>query len=648
MKGLRFSLLCTVLCTAFCCYPIAAAVAASNGVNDCLGFHIVRKANNPAGKMLSYKEAVSCAELVPKRAKAGYFDTSVDGKNCIHTSDGSLYLIKGQNDTLCIAKGGSGIVYGCSVSRHEFNTDCGVFFSPDSSKLAFYRNDESAVAEFPFLDISSDGGKLKSVRYPMNGGASEKLSLCVYDIKTGETVTLKTDGEFEEEYYLTNVTWGPDNATIYIQMLDRNQQNMHLNSYDAISGDKKATLLTEHSDTWVEPQYPLYWIYGKENLCIYSTDNRDGFWNLYVLDVVSGKLRRLAEVNADMSYLANDGKYVYFKASDAHPVNKYLWKASLKTGKVEQITKEVGWHSVEISDDCSRFVDIYETLDQAPLSTLRDTKSGKVLKTLVPSSDPTRDWAFTEIEMGTMPSADGSHTNYYRLVKPLNFDPSAKYPLILYVYGGPHSQLVTNTFLGGLRRWELLMAQRGYAVFIMDNRGTQGHGTAYEHSIYGQCGQNEMAEQMQAMEILKCYDWIDSDRIGVYGWSYGGFMSLSLSTNYPDTFKVCVAGGPVIDWRWYEVMYGERYMGRWQQNAEGFAKTSLMNKAKDVKAETLVIEGAMDDTVVPLNALSFIQKCIDNGVQIEYFTYPKAPHNMRGQDRVHLMEKITDFFVNNL
>lgn len=664
MNICRIKVLCIIFCAAAFLFPSVVDGSAPDSLYlDSLspydGFCLVRKANSPDGKKLSYQEAVSCNELVPKHTKAGYFRTSSKGRYRTFSEDGSLYLVKDGQDTLCIAGegiadggiagGGSAVVYGCSVSRHEFNTDIGVFFSPDSSRIAFYRNDESAVAEFPFLNISRPGGALRSVRYPMNGGPSEKLSLGVYDIKSDRTVFLKTDGEFSsEEYYLTNVTWGRDNATIYIQMLDRNQQNMHLNSYNAISGDKKATLLTEHSDTWVEPQYPLHWIKGKENLCIYSTDNRDGFWNLYVLDTVSGQVRRLAAVNADMRYVANDGKYVYFMASDAHPVNKYLWRANLKTGKVEQLTKEPGWHSVEMSGDCTRFVDVYEALDKAPLSTLRDTGSGRVIETLVESSDPTTPWAFTEIEMGTMPTANGNDTNYYRLVKPLNFDPSGKYPLILYVYGGPHSQLVTNTFLGGLRRWELLMAQRGYAVLVMDNRGTQGHGTAYEHCIYGQCGQNEMADQMKAIQMLKRLPWVDNDRIGVYGWSYGGFMSLSLSTNHSDTFKVCVAGGPVIDWRWYEVMYGERYMGRHQQNPEGFEKTSLMNKAKDVRAKTLVIEGAMDDTVVPLNALSFIQKCIDNGVQIEYFTYPVAPHNMRGQDRVHLMEKITDFFVENL
>lgn len=622
--------------------------AANLSANDGREFYKTRPANNPGGKALSATDVVFNRELVPHVARKYYDFPKAAKYPMAMTLNNQLWYYASASDSTLVAESADGIVYGEAVSRHEFGIDGGIFLSPDRTKLAFYRKDESKVAQFPLLDITASHGALDYIRYPMAGCASETITLGVYDHSTGKTQYLQTAGELGENHYLTNITWGPDSKIIYVQMLDRKQQNMHLNAYDAATGEKIKTILTESSNTWVEPQYPLYWIKGSANLCIYSTDNRDGYWNLYLLDTKTDKVKRLANVDRDMTYLANDGKYVYYTGPDFHPVNNYLWRANIKTGKVEQLTKEEGWHSIIMAPDFKSYIDVYERLDMSPVSRVKDIASGKVIKTLSESEDPTKDWAYTEITMSTVTSANGSDLNYYRMVKPANFDPSKKYPLILYVYGGPHSQLVTNTFLGGLRRWEMYAAQKGFVVFVMDGRGTQRHSAAYEHAIYRQCGQCEMADQMQAIAMLKDIPWIDEDRIGVYGWSYGGFMSLSLTTNNPETFKVSVAGGPVIDWKWYEVMYGERYMSTPQDNPEGFAKTSLLNKAGDLKARTLVIEGGIDDTVVPLHALSFIQACINKGIKIEYFTYPKAAHNMRGTDRVHLVEKITDFFIENL
>lgn len=616
--------------------------------NDGREFNIRREANNPEGRLLTAEDVVLNRQLTPWYKRGVFGDKASQAYPKAYSADASMYVVRAAGDTVCVARGGDGIVYGESVSRHEFGIDGGIFFSPDSSRVAFYRKDESKVSLFPLLDIAAPGGALKAIRYPMAGGASETVNLIVYDISSAQSITLATDGEMGDNQYLTNVTWSPDSKTIYIQLLDRAQQNVHLNAYDAASGAKLRTLLTEHSDTWVEPSYPLYWINGSASRALYCTDNRDGFWNLYLLDCNTGAIERLCDVDNDMEYVANDGKYVYFTAPDVHPVNNYLWRVSLgKKRKVEQLTREVGWHMIEMSPDCKQYLDVYQSLTQAPVSYLKTT-DGRKCEVLAPAVDPTEGWAYTEIDMGTVTSANGRDLNYYRLIKPLNFDPSKKYPLILYVYGGPHSQMVNNTFMGNLRRWEMLMAQKGYVVFVIDNRGTQRHGAAYEHAIYRQCGQCEMQDQIQAMNMLMDIPWIDRDRIGVYGWSYGGFMSISLATNYPDIFKVAVAGGPVIDWQWYEVMYGERYMSTPQANPEGFAKTSLIAKAPELKSKLLVIEGGNDDTVVPHHALSFLQACIDAGVPVDYFTYPKAGHNMRGTDRVHLVEKITQYFVDNL
>ncbi|MDE6878932.1 MAG: prolyl oligopeptidase family serine peptidase, partial [Odoribacter sp.] len=293
------------------------------------------------------------------------------------------------------------------------------------------------------------------------------------------------------------------------------------------------------------------------------------------------------------------------------------------------------------------FIDSYSSLNVPRVLELRQT-NGKPVRELLRAENPTKEYNYGEITLGSLKSADGKFDNYYRLIKPMNFDPAKKYPVILYVYGGPHSQMVKNTWQAELRRWEMYMAQHGYVVFVMDNRGTSNQGAEYEKAIHRYCGQAEMADQMKGIEFLKSQPWVDADRIGVHGWSYGGFMTISLITNHPDVFKVAVAGGPVIDWKWYEVMYGERYMETPQSNPEGYAKVSLMNKAKELKGKLLICQGAIDNTVLWEHSLSFIRECIKNQVQVDYFPYPCAEHNVFGRDRIHLMQKVTDYFEDYL
>ena len=300
-----------------------------------------------------------------------------------------------------------------------------------------------------------------------------------------------------------------------------------------------------------------------------------------------------------------------------------------------------------MSPDLTQYVDCWSNVSTPRVADLCSS-DGKVIKNILTADDPTLDYAYTEISLGTVKSADGLYDNYYRLIKPIDFDPSKKYPTIVYVYGGPHSQMVTNTFLANLRRWEMHMAQRGYLVYVQDNRGTSNRGAAFEKAIHGQCGQAEMADQMEGVKMLMSLPYVDKDRIGVHGWSYGGFMTISLITNYPEIFKVAVAGGPVIDWKWYEVMYGERYMDNPETNPEGYAKTSLISKAKDLKGKLLICQGAIDPVVVWEHSLSFVRECVKNNVQVDYFPYPCAEHNVMGKDRIHLNDKITMYFEDYL
>ncbi len=543
-----------------------------------------------------------------------------------------------------------GIVYGQTYSRNEFGIETGVFPSNSGALLAVVRKDESAVAEFPLLDISTRTGSLMNIRYPMNGLSSEKLSLCICDT-LGNVLRSIVPSEFTEERYLAGITWSPDDRYVFIQVLDREQHNLVLNMYRVSDAALVRTLLEEHNDAWVEPLDPLYFLEGSCGEFLYRTDNRDGYRNLYLCDTL-GTVRRLTCTDADVAYAGNDGRYVYYTSAEVSPVENHLFRMEIKKhrsvakarfGKPERLTPEPGWHTVSISPDFTRFLDRWSSWNEPGKLALRNT-DGSLCEILSESPDPLSGFALCEMEYGTVPSADGAFLNYYRLYKPLNFDPSKQYPLLVYVYGGPHSQMVTGSWRGGIRMWEMLMAQKGYVVYVQDNRGTQNRGAAFEKAINRRCGQAEMADQMVGIRALMEQPWIDSSRVGVHGWSYGGFMTISLMTNYPDVFKAGVAGGPVIDWQWYEVMYGERYMDTQATNPEGFAQTSLISKAACIKGKLLICQGAVDNTVVWEHSLSFVQKCIEENVQLDYFPYPMSQHNVFGDWRVHLYDKVTAYF----
>lgn len=570
------------------------------------------------------------------------------GNKYAYTIDNNLYYLDERGNSYTVTSDeDKNIVNGQVVSRNEFGITGGIFWSPDGKKLGFYRKDETEVTNFPLLDINTRTGELKEIKYPMAGMKSELVTMGVYDIASGRTVFLDVN-DFGREQYLTGITWAPASDLVYIQVLNRGQDHMRLNTYDASTGKQVATLFEEQSKTYVEPQAGLVFMANNPKQFIFETNNRDGYTNLYLHDVNGKLIKRLTNVDADVSFVAMDpvGKYVYYLSSEVSPVEKQLFRVDVKSGKKTRLTTEEGWHNISMSGDCSYFIDNYSSV-KVPRNVDLFTSNGKMVRQIQSIENPNKDYNFGEITLGTIKADDGSDL-YYRLIKPMDFDPNKKYPVIHYVYGGPHSQLVTNTWNASLRMWEMYMAQHGYVVFIIDNHGTPNRGKAFEDVIHRQCGQVEMKDQVKGIEWLKSFPWVDADRIGVHGWSYGGFMTISLITNYPDIYKVAVAGGPVIDWKWYEVMYGERYMDTPQENPEGYAKTSLIAKAKDLKGKLLICQGAVDPVVVWEQSLSFIRECIKNNVQVDYFPYPCAEHNVMGRDRIHLMQKVTNYFEDYL
>lgn len=595
-------------------------------------------AGNPRARLLTVEEIAGAksSSVYPSRVRL-YWDASGELSKSVRSASPEDYTLPVSDK--------EGIVYGQSVSRNEFGGNRWVIPSPDGSRLAVYRKDESGVSLYPIYDIRSRTGEAKMIRYPMAGMTSEKLGICICD-KSGNILSELQVTDYDDERYLTNPTWSPDGKYIFVQVLDRVQHRMRLNMYRSSDGSFVRTVLSERNNDWIEPLDPLYFIKGSYEF-IYRTDNRDGYRSLYLCDTL-GKVKRLTKCNADVAYVANDGKYVYYTSAEVSPVENHLFRLKLKDSfglnRPQRLTPETGWHQISMSPDCSRFIDRYSSLNVPGVTQVRDA-NGNLIQRVSTSPDPLDIYAQCQVELGTVKSADAQTDNYYRLFYPRDYDPSKKYPLIVYVYGGPHSQMVTNSWLGNVRMWEMLMAQKGYFVYVQDNRGTQNRGAAFEKAINRGCGKAESADQMAGINsLLERFPSIDRSRIGVHGWSYGGFMTLTLTCDNPGFFKVAVAGGPVIDWKWYEVMYGERYMDNPDTNPEGYESTSLIPKAEKLTGRVLICQGVEDDTVVWQHSLSFVQAAIEAGKPLDYFPYPLDKHNMTGAAKLHLYEKITDYF----
>ena len=540
------------------------------------------------------------------------------------------------------------IVYGQSVHRNEFGIEKGTFWSPDGQRLAFYRMDQSMVTDYPQVDIFPRNASYEPDKYPMAGMTSHKVTVGVYDLQNDKTVYLQT-GDPTDRYF-TNISWGPDCKTIYMFELNRDQNDCRLVSYDATTGQKLAELYRETSEKYVEPQHPIQFLPWDDSKFIMQSQ-KDGYNHLYLFDTNGKELKQITKgewVVMEVLGFNKKQKSIIFKANKEHPLHHRLYSVSM-TGTIQQLETVDGVHNGLLSPSGNFLIDRFTTPTRPRVIDVVDiTRKTPQHTNLLEAEDPWTGYQQPIFECGSIKAADGVTDLYYRMVKPADFNPEKKYPTVVYVYGGPHANNVQASWHWASRSWETYMAQKGYIIFILDNRGSQYRGRAFEQATFHQLGQIEMQDQMKGVDYLRTLPYVDMNRLGVHGWSFGGFMTISLMTNYPDVFKVGVAGGPVIDWKWYEVMYGERYMGTPQNNPEGYAKTSLISKAKDLKGKLQIITGYNDNTVVPQHCLSFLDACIKAGTQPDFFAYPGEEHNMRGHASVHLHERITQYFEDYL
>ena len=593
------------------------------------------------------KKQVAAFERVGRTEQA--FELAPRAKHAVAVRDNNLFLLSPDGSSSQLTTDGSPtLVYGQSVHQNEFGISGGLFWSPDGSRLAFYRMDQSMVSAYPLVHTNVRKATEEKLYYPMAGMPSHHVTLGIYDVASGKTTYLKT-GEPKEKY-LTNISWAPDSKTIYIAEVNREQSHMDLKAYDPATGDYIKTLFSEHNDKYIEPQWPMRFIPGRDREFVWQT-RRDGYTHLYRYNVegkLLGQITRGAWEVTDFLGFADGGKTLVYTSTQLSPIDRVVASVSLDGRKTRLLTPQAGWHSAQLSADGKHLLDTYESLKNPTENRLVAVASGKALATLYQSKDPEADFINPEITFGTIKAADGVTDLHYRLLKPTNFDPAKKYPTIVYVYNGPHAQLVQNRFHAGCLGWDLYMATKGFVVFTVDGRGSAHRGAAFEQVIHRHLGKNEMADQMKGVDFLKSLPYVDADRIGVAGWSYGGFMTTNLMLTHPEVFKVGVAGGAVTDWARYEIMYGERYMDSPQENPEGYKETNLSLRAANLKGRLLLIHGTIDPTVVWQHTQLFVDACVKAGTYPDYMIYPEHKHNVLGVDRVHLNYTMARYFMDHL
>ncbi|MBO4905989.1 MAG: DPP IV N-terminal domain-containing protein [Bacteroidaceae bacterium] len=611
-------------------------------------------------------------DLIIPDDNAQNLDWNSQSRNLAYTVGCNLVVLTADGQRIAVTTDGADdtqdIVYGQEVSRNEFGINKGTFWSPNGKKLAFYRKDQSKIPSYPQVDITTRIATTYVDKYPMAGEASQEVSVGVFDVETSQTVFL--DSHRPKTDYMTNISWAPDGNRIFVFELNRDQDHMQLYGYNAANGQKEIQpLLEERHPRYVEPLNPLGFLPWDANKAVMQS-RRDNWNHLYLIDLSKSQKGewREADGGGDVkdfyrTQLLTPGDFeiinflgfnekshaAIFVANADHPLRHGIYTTPLK-GKaaIKRISVDDGCHTAQLSTNGTQLIDLYSSPTVRRSINLLTTANGKSVNLLTADDPLAGKYKFPEITSGSIKAADGETDLYYRLVKPVDFDESKKYPTVIYVYGGPHAHNVQASWGYYYRGWEIDMATRGYVVFVLDNRGSQYRGHKFESVIHRQLGVNEMADQMQGVEFLRSLPYVDTDRMGIHGWSFGGFMTTNLMLTYPEVFKVGVAGGPVIDWKFYEVMYGERYMDTPEQNPEGYANCGLLQKAANLKGRLQIIIGGNDPICVPQHSLSFIRKCEDVGTQPDFFIYPGDGHNMFGTDQVHLHERITRYFEDYL
>lgn len=560
----------------------------------------------------------------------------------VYTIENNLFVNKSGKVIPVTADQNEDIINGQAVHQREFGITKGTFISPDNSKIAFYRMDQTMVTSYPIIDWSVTPAVNKNIKYPMAGTASHHVSLGIFDIKSNRKTFLNIEGDPEQ--YLTAITWSPDSKSVFVGVLNRDQNHLQMNQYNVATGALMKTIFEEKSDVYVEPQHELTFFPNSNTDFIWQSQ-RTGYNHMFHYNLEKGLVAQLTKGDwlvTDILGFNEKKKEIFYVSTQETPLEKHLYKINWSNFKTERLDSEPGMHMGILSKDGTHLYDSYSNASSPRVVNLINTTTDKS-KNILTSENTLTKYQRPEVKNVTLKADDGTPL-YGKIILPTDFDANKKYPVIVYLYNGPHLQLVTNSFPASGNLWYEFMAQKGYIIFTMDGRGSSNRGMKFEQAVFRNLGETEMNDQIKGVEYLKSLIYVDAQKLGIHGWSFGGFMTTSFMLKHPEIFKVGVAGGPVIDWNMYEIMYTERYMDSPKTNPEGYKKANLLDKVQNLKGNLLMIHGAQDNVVVWQHSMKFLKAAVDNGVQLDYFVYPGHEHNVIGKDRVHLMQKVTDYF----
>ncbi len=556
-----------------------------------------------------------------------------------YTLDNNVYVATSTEDKIAVTnfKKESGITAGVAIHRSEFGITKGLFWSEDGSKLGFYQMDESMVTDYPLADYSIMPALSEPIKYPMAGQKSHHAQVGIFNVEDQSIVYLKSGKP--KEQYLTNFTFSPNVNTAYLAVLNRGQNHMKLKSYSVETGAETALLFEEKHKKYVEPEEPPHFLPDGSFLWF---SERDGFNHIYHYSEEGKLISQVTKGNFDVKDLVSTvdkGKAIIVEAADGL-MNEAVYHVDIRSGKMKRLDIRAGTYSVYGSDN-SNLIIKYQSYETA-LDIDVYSSSGKKLADLKDPENPLSDYQIGEIEFPVIYASDSTELQG-RLIKPFDFDSSKTYPVIVYLYGGPHAQMIRNDYKGGAPLWMYYAANRGYLVFTVDGRGSANRGLEFEQATFRKLGTVELEDQLKGVEYLKSLSYANTDKMAIHGWSFGGFMTLSMMMRNPDVFEVGVAGGPVTDWNMYEVMYTERYMDTPDENPDGYRNADLKNYAENLEGDVLIIHGLDDNVVVPQHSYTLLEKFVQTGKQVDFFVYPGYKHNVRGKDRVHLMQKVLDY-----
>jgi dipeptidyl-peptidase-4 len=617
------------------------------------------------GKLFYYDLTSAAADALLEITHPPVFATdavaSPAGGYVAYVRDQNLYAydLTKKTEKRLTRDGGGTIKNGMAefVAQEEMDRSTGYWWAPDDRHVAFVRVDESPVKLTQRFEIAADNVATFEQRYPAAGGANVRVRVGVADVRSGATTFM--DLGSDADIYLARVNWLPDGRTLAIQRESRDQHRLDLLFADIETGQSRV-VLTERSDTWIDLNEELTFLKHSREFLWASA--RSGFQHLYLYDYDGHLLRQVTagDWNVDdfrgraVKAIDEARRLVYFTATEKDPTERHLYRTSLDTADpahVERITQEDGLHGIIMSPDARFYVDGFTSTAQPPQVSLRAV-DGTLIAYLIenPLDDHHPDAPYlaenSRPEFGVLEAADGQAL-HYRLFKPPHFDAAKHYPAIVEVYGGPGVQRVTQAWSGS--SFTQILTRAGYVVFQLDNRGSAFRGTAFQAPIHGELGTVEVTDQVQGARWLASQSFIDPARLGVWGWSYGGYMTLMLMFKAPDVFRAGVAGAPVTDWSLYDTHYTERYLGNPRDNARGYAASSALPYAKDLKGKLLVIHGMADDNVLFLHSTKLFRKLQDLGKPFDVMVYPGAKHGLtRQHDGRHAYAMIKRFFDANL